>query len=65
VLGIKVGTAEAVVRSRLGEPETKQHVRRQDCWVYRATQPDSALDALVFCLGPQHRVERIVTGVHG
>jgi hypothetical protein len=65
VLGIKVGTAEAVVRSRVGKPWREQHVRGEDCWVYRAEQSDSAVDALVFCMSPRRRVKRILTGVHG
>jgi hypothetical protein len=65
VLGIKVGTKASVVRKRLGAPFAKVGSGDQTCWVYRAHQPKSSLDAIDFCMSRNQRVERIVTGVHG
>ena len=64
VLGIEVGTSAADVRAKLGEPFAKVSDRGQTCWAYRATQPETALDALDFCMDKGKKVARILTGVH-
>lgn len=65
VLGVEVGTPSSVVRSRLGKPFAKVGARGQTCWAYHASQPDSSVDAIDFCMGHNGRVKRISIGVHG
>ena len=64
VLGITVGTSALDVRRRLGEPFAKVASRGQSCWAYHASQPETALDALDFCIDKSGKVARILTGVH-
>jgi hypothetical protein len=65
VLGIKPGTEEAVVRTRLGQPFATPRARRLTCLAYHAEQSGSVVSALDFCIDATHRVQRILIGVHG
>jgi predicted small secreted protein len=65
VLGIKRGTDAATVHSRLGQPFAAPRARGLTCLAYRAEQSGSAIDALDFCIDADHRVQRILVGVHG
>ncbi len=68
VLGITVGTPQSEVWDRLGKPADRQAVGRQIAWDYPAeVEPvcASALDYIVFFIGPDHRVASIRLGMHG
>lgn len=65
VLGITAGTSARDVRSKLGEPFARVSSQGQSCWVYHASQPGTALDALDFCIDKSAKVARILIGVHG
>jgi outer membrane protein assembly factor BamE (lipoprotein component of BamABCDE complex) len=72
ILGLGVGTPQSRVRTRLGDPFLRAAEGRQSCWSYRADQGGSsqseyaasALDGIVFCMSPSHRVARIELAVH-
>lgn len=64
VLGITIGTGASEVRRKLGEPFARVASQGQSCWAYHATQPQTSLDALDFCIDKSGKVARILTGVH-
>jgi len=64
VVGITAGTASAVVRDRLGDPMNTIRESGQNCWWYRADQPNSSVDGVAFCMTPAGRVGRITLSVH-
>ena len=67
VWSIHKGMTKADVLRRLGKPfhrTTFGQGNPQLCWSYRASKPNTSVDARVFCF-VGNRIVRILTGVHG
>jgi hypothetical protein len=67
VWSIHKGMTEGDVLRLLGMPFHRTTFGKdnpQVCWSYRASKPNTAVDARVFCF-VDNRIVRILTGVHG
>lgn len=65
ILGVRVGTRAAVVRSRLGAPAGKQPLGNYTCWVYLAHQAGYTRREIDVCVS-RERVAGISLGaIHG
>jgi hypothetical protein len=61
ILGVRIGTREAVARSRLGAPAGKQPLGKYTCWVYLAHQPGYVRREIDVCMSHE-RVAAISLG---
>jgi hypothetical protein len=65
VLGVKVGTSAAAVRSRFGRPLSTGPADGLTCWLYPIRTKAMAGDHLVFCMNAFNRVSKISVPAHG